>query len=396
MNTTRTSRFPGLHAAFALLRPAVRAGWIWIVACAGLFAPLAALAQDAATSPQPFGAEAAAVARVLDRADPAASNIHSVLVMREGQRLAERYYAGKDQTIYSLWRLHRGFGAEDLHDMRSLSKSVLALVYGILLARGEVPDPDTPVASLYPQCADQQGASSTPLRVRHLLTMTTGLDWDEPSPVHRPKRDDQSALLWTGSVAEHVLCQARVAEPGTRFVYSGGATAVLADIMARRTGRTLEDLVGRELFDPLGISGWTWTHDLRGRALAFAGLRLRPQDLLKLGTLVLDQGRWQGRQVVPAAWVEAATSAQVPASADYGYGFQWWTRTWRIGDTPVRVVQAIGNGGQRLYVVPALRLVVAMTAGNYGEPGILAEEDALFSALATVLRPDSAGTAASR
>lgn len=365
---------------------------LWVRLCLGLpilaavagTPPVAALAQADASDAwvRRARAETAALERILDRMDAQALNVHSVLVMQSGALAAERYYAGKDQAIYSLWRSRRTFGAADLHDMRSVSKSVIGLVYGILLARGEVPSLATPVASLYPDCPLREASAVPAVRIRDLLTMTAGLAWDEPSPVQRAAWDDQLALTWTGSVYAHLFSRERVAEPGTRFVYSGGATAVLADVMERATRRPLAELVARELFEPMGIAEWSWTQDLRGRALAFAGLRLRPRDLLKLGMLVLDKGRWQGRQLVPAAWIEAATAAQVKASPDYGYGYQWWVRTHAIGGRTVRVVQAIGNGGQRLYVVPALQLVVAMTAGDYGTLGILADEDTLFLELA--------------
>lgn len=320
--------------------------------------------------------------RALDRLDAHGLNVHSVLVMHRGQLIAERYLSGDDQTLYSLWRTHRTFGADDLHDMRSISKSVIGLLYGILLARGEVPGLEVPVSTLYAECPRLNHPPKNAIRVRDLLTMTAGLAWDEPSPVHRANGDDQLRMIWTGALYPYFFERDVVAPPGERFVYSGGATAVLADVMERSTGRTLAELVERELFAPMGIELWSWTRDLRGRSVAYAGLRLRPRDLLKLGTLVLGRGRWQGKQLVPQAWVDAATTAQVTASPAYGYGYQWWIRLHRLGDQDVQVIQAIGNGGQRLYVVPARALVVAMTAGDYGTPDILAAEDALFAEIA--------------
>ncbi len=319
--------------------------------------------------------------RALDRIEAQGLNIHSVLVMHGERIVAERYRSGQDRGLYSLWSSCRHFGPDDLHDMRSISKSVVGLVYGVLLARQEVPGLDTPVASLYPDHPAQGHAPKDAIRIRDLLTMSAGLAWDEPSPVRRTTDDDQTPLVWTGSFYATVFGREVVARPGETFVYSGGLTSVLVDIIERSTGRPWAEVVDAELFQPLGIQTWTWGRDLRGRPLAYAGLRLRPRDLLKIGALVLQGGQWQGRQVVPSAWVDATTSTQIRASARLGYGYQWWTGERMVAGRPWAVIQAIGNGGQRLYVVPGLDLVVAMTAGDYGQPGILAAEDALFDTL---------------
>ena len=308
-------------------------------------------------------------------------NIHSVLISQGDRIVAERYRRGRDRGLYSLWSSNRDFGPDDLHDMRSVSKSVIALLYGILLERGEVPALDTPVSALYPDHPDLAQPPKNAILIRHLLTMTAGLAWDEPSPVHRPLHDDQTALVWSRDLYAEVFGRDVQAPPGERFFYSGGLTSVLVDCIERSTGRALTELLNEHLFQPLDIREWSWTKDLRGRPLAFAGLRLRPRDLLKIGRLVLAGGQWRGRQLVPAAWVAAATQAHVQASADLGYGYQWWTRTITLKGRPFAVTMAIGNGGQRLYVLRDLDLVVAMTAGDYGTLEILLQEDRLFAQL---------------
>lgn len=334
--------------------------------------------------------------RALDRIDADGLNIHSVLVMRGDRIVAERYRSGQDRGLYSLWSSRRHFGPDDLHDMRSISKSVVGLVYGVLLARQEVPGLDTPVASLYPDHPALDQAPKNAIRIRDLLTMSAGLAWDEPSPVRRTPDDDQTLLVWTSSFYATAFGREVVARPGERFVYSGGLTSVLVDVIERSTGRPWTEVVDTELFQPLGIQTWTWGRDFRGRPMAHAGLRLRPRDLLKIGALVLQQGRWQGRQLVPSAWVEAITSTQIRASARLGYGYQWWTSEQTVAGRSWPVIQAIGNGGQRLYVVPGLDLVVAMTAGDYGQPGILAAEDDLFATLLALAAREAQPAAASR
>ncbi|MGS5089104.1 serine hydrolase domain-containing protein [Hydrogenophaga sp. A37] len=362
--------------------PCIRA---WLSTLATIAVLTLPAAQAADTPPLPYGHPAAAAEldwdRTLNRIDADGLNIHSVLVMHGDRIVAERYRSGQDRGLYSLWSSRRHFGPDDLHDMRSISKSVVGLVYGVLLARKEVPGLDTTVASLYAEHPALDQPPKNAIRIRDLLTMSAGLAWDEPSPVRRTRDDDQTPLAWTGSFYSTVFGRDAVARPGETFVYSGGLTSVLVDVIERSTGRPWAEVVDAELFQPLGIQTWTWGRDLRGRPLAHAGLRLRPRDLLKIGALVLRGGQWQGRQVVPSAWVQATTSTHIRVSARFGYGYQWWTSEQTVAGRSLAVIQAIGNGGQRLFVVPELDLVVAMTAGDYGTPEILAAEDSVFAAL---------------
>lgn len=323
------------------------------------------------------------------------ANLHSLIVMRHGRTLVEVYRSGTDRGLHSLWATHRAFGPDDLHDMRSVSKSVIALAYGALAQRGEVPGLDVRLASLYPaQAALFEGARGE-IRIRDLLTMSAGLDWNEPSPVRRTHQDDQPGLMLRDRVSL-VFGRDMVAAPGAQFTYSGGLTSVLADVMERATGRPVSDLVDATLFQPLGITDWAWARDLRGRPVAFAGLRLKPRDLARLGELVRQRGTWAGVQIVPAAWIDTMTSPHIAADARYGYGLQWWVRTYPAGPVPVRVAEAIGNGGQRVIVAPTLNLVVVLTGGDYGRPEILAVEDGLFAAVAqAVVAADQRAGAAS-
>lgn len=377
--------------------PSLRA-WLSTLATVALLTLPAAQATDAPLQPDNHAAQAAKVDwdRALDRIDAEGLNIHSVLVMRSERVVAERYRSGQDRGLYSLWSSCRHFGPEDLHDMRSISKSVIGLVYGVLLARQEVPGLETTVASLYPDHPALDQPPKNAIRIRDLLTMSAGLAWDEPSPVRRTPDDDQTPLAWTGSFYSTVFGREVVARPGETFVYSGGLTSVLLDVIERSTGRQWTEVIDTELFQPLGIQTWTWSRDLRGRPLAHAGLRLRPRDLLKIGALVLQGGQWKGRQVMPSAWVQATTSTHIRASARFGYGYQWWTSEHTAAGRSWPVIQAIGNGGQRLFVVPGLDLVVAMTAGDYGKPDILAAEDAVFATLLTLAAREAQPAATAR
>lgn len=292
-------------------------------------------------------------------------NFHGLAIWRSGGVVAERYRAGQDEIV------GRGSGVVifdgcQLHDIRSITKSVVSLLWGIAEGQGLTPPLETPVLSLYPELSSLARDGREAITLRHLLTMSTGLEWDEAD--YGALSNPETALFWRSSQARHTFDRALVTTPGSAFNYCGGNTAVLADLLVRFSGRPLPQFAEDYLFRPLGISAWTWVNDYRERPLAFAGLRLAPRDMVKLGQLLLSGGVYGGRQVVPSDWIAASAAAAIATGDGLHYGYQWWLG---MADGAVgrhRYIAGFGNGGQRLFVVPDLDLVVAITAGNYGRP----------------------------
>lgn len=308
-------------------------------------------------------------------------NVHSLLVERQGKLLAEIYRNGTDTPINSslIAQLLPGtaatFSANTLHDVRSVSKSVIGLLTGITIGRGRLHASDR-VLDHFPELESLRTQGREDITVQHLLTMSAGLEWQEMS--HGWLTSSETPLLWRRQPVSYYLDRTLVTKPGEVFNYAGGATMVLADLLVRVNGRPLEQLVREDLFGPLGITRWEWVPNLRGVPMAYAGLRLLPRDMLKIGRLVNDQGRWQGRQVVPQDWIADMQRQHVPAGlafmgmkgGEVGYGYQWWNGTVDWHGKTLRWSAAIGNGGQRIAVVPALDLTIVVTAGEYGSPAI--------------------------
>jgi CubicO group peptidase (beta-lactamase class C family) len=165
-----------------------------------------------------------------------------------------------------------------------------------------------------------------------------------------------------------VLEQAVIEPPGAQFNYSGGATQLLAGILQKAAGKPLDEFAREALFAPLGIADTTWVKMPNGDASAASGLRLTSRDLAKLGQLMLKRGEWNGRQVVSADWVAQSITPQIEAIDFLLYGHQWWLGRSMIERRELPWAAAFGNGGQRLFVVPALDLVVVTTAGLYNNP----------------------------
>lgn len=293
------------------------------------------------------------------------AGLHSVLLVRHGKLVLERYYEGLDE----IWGRPRGrvaFDAEELHDLRSVTKSVVGLLYGIALAEGQVPTLETPLIEAFPEYADlPEDPRRDRMTVAHALSMQLGTEWDESLSYADP-RNSEHALELAEDRYRFVLDRPMVAEPGTRWIYNGGATAVLGRLIERGTGRSLADYAEEKLFAPLGIASYHWIKGRDGAYVAASGLRLRPRALARIGLMVLNGGRWEGRQVVPEDWLERSfkTRAEVDEQVDYGY--HWW-----LGKPPQegrRWVGAFGNGGQRLQIMPRGDMLMVTNAGNYNRP----------------------------
>lgn len=297
-------------------------------------------------------------------------NIHSIIVERHGKLVAEYYQTGPDRSVYALWSRPQHFTPTTLHDVRSVGKSVTSLLFGIAAAQDPLLHPDTAIADLYPDECVSRRPEHQSLKISHLLTMSSGLDWREGAGVV----DDEIRMFWRKDLVCHVLNRAITTEPGSSFEYNSGATALLADLIVRQSALSLPEFADRFLFAPMNITDWQWVTDLHGRAMAFNGLRMRPRDLVKIGRLVLNNGRWHGQQLVPESWIKASLQARLATGvSNFHYGYQWWTGTvfWhgqgQGQQQSLRWQAGFGNGGQRLFVVPALDLVVVTTAGAYGD-----------------------------
>ncbi len=294
-------------------------------------------------------------------------DVHSLLVARRGRVVLEYYGAGPDEA----WGRPLGpvqFGPEVLHDLRSVSKSIIGLLYGIALARGLVPPPEAPLLAAFPAYADLATPERTGLRVVHALTMTMGTAWDEWSIPYTDPRNSEIAMENAPDRLRFILGQAVVRPPGQAWTYSGGAVALLAALIERGSGRRLEDFAREALFDPLGLGPVEWAVGRDGVASGASGARMRPRDLLRLGQMVVAGGVWQGRQVVPRAWIEASTERATQTEDGLGYG-----RLFFLGEAPVRGRPApwsagFGNGGQRLWLMPKAELVVVGFSGAYNQP----------------------------
>jgi CubicO group peptidase (beta-lactamase class C family) len=323
--------------------------------------------------------------------------IHGVLVLVDGKTVVEWYFAGQDETIGERGPIalpHVAFGADTLHDVRSVTKSVVSILFGIAYSDGAIKNLDAPVFDYFPELADLRTPDRMKVRVRDVLTMSSGLHWDERTYPYTDARNSEIAMDIAADPYRYVLSQTVDAPPGTRFNYSGGDVALVAAIVTRATGTPIETYAQRKLFGPLGIPRFEWSKG-NGIPRAASGLRLTPRDMGKIGVMMLRGGRWGDVQVVPGDWVDTSTSVHIHVEGDpvcgTNYGYLWWLNGGCTSSPAAASFAGIGNGGQRIWVVPSRKLVVAVTAGLYNDPN---QAEAATTLLAGVLAAVDGGSAA--
>jgi len=331
-------------------------------------------------SPGSVGLDAAAL-EALDREFASGTHgyVDSMLVIRRGRVVFDRSYAhdydrlfaGKGAPgIYNYYdpAWHPFYKRTTLHTMQSVSKSVTSALIGIAIARGEIPGIEAPVMPYFSAFKAKPDPRRDRMRLRDVLTMTAGIQWDESSTTYTDAKNNCAEMEAADDWVQYVLDQPMAADPGTTFVYNSGATELLSYILQKATGMAADDYAREHLFEPLGIRSF-WKRTPKGLADTEGGLYLEPRDLAKFGYLYLHDGVWNGTRILPAGWVKESTRWHVDAGkTGRGYGFKWWILS-RKGAGTYDAYAALGYGGQRLIVVPELDLIAVFTGWNiYDKP----------------------------
>jgi CubicO group peptidase (beta-lactamase class C family) len=292
--------------------------------------------------------------RMFTAIDERRLNVHSVLVVRNGFIIAETYYPPYDR--------------EAKHRVFSVTKSFISALIGIALERGFIDGLDDRVVDFFPErtFAHLDDGKAT-MTLAHLLTMTSGLDWQEGLATYQELADTRD---WV----QYVLDKPMAVQPGRQFRYCSGCSHVMSAILQKRTGVGTLEFAQTHLFQPLGISNLRWELDGSGIPNGGWGLHLTPRDMAKLGLLYLNGGYWDGQQIVPAEWVKDSVSDGVDANGGWHYGYQWW-----LGPGEGHFA-AVGLGAQVIYVMPELDMVVVFTAA-------LDSSDALYELIEDYVVP---------
>lgn len=258
------------------------------------------------------------------------------------------YY--KDDLIFEYYK-NEG-SKNQICKVNSVTKSVLSIVVGIAIDRNEMESVHTPISKYYPSIENLKNE----ITIEHLLTMTAGFEWNESGPFGSLPVDDD----WV----QFVINKKLTSKPGEKMVYSSGCSQLLSDIMQKSTGKKLSEYAKEVLFDPLGITEYFWQEDGNGSSVGGFGLMLLPKDMLKLGILMMNKGKFQNSQIVSESWVTTSTSNKCFTDEKTGaYSYHWWNIVNEsVGKANSDIFLAIGFGGQMIFVNPTKKYVVVFTA----------------------------------
>jgi CubicO group peptidase (beta-lactamase class C family) len=293
----------------------------------------------------PGSAEQARTASAVPRFEEALTlaadlpRLHSLIVSRRGEILLERYY--------------NGARAARPANIKSASKSIISALVGIAIDRGLIPATDTPIVKYFPALAKDRNTAKQKITVEDLLTMRSGLE----STSNR----NYGAWVQSRNWVQHALARPLLSEPGTDMDYSTGNTHLLSAILTQATRSSTWQFANTQLAAPLGFALPQWPRDPQGIYFGGNDMLMTPRQMLAFGQLYLDRGRVKGRQIVPDAWIDRSFVTRARSywsGQEYGYG--WWMREL----SGHRAYFAWGFGGQYIFVIPSLDLVVVTTSSS--------------------------------
>jgi CubicO group peptidase (beta-lactamase class C family) len=303
-------------------------------------------------SPWDMGFNGTKLDLISDFIESAQLNIDSIIIVKDGFIVYEEYPS-------------ESFSAASLHAVASCTKSIISMLLGVALQEGYIDSVEQRVMDFYPDRVIQNmDETKLEIRISHLLTMTSGLEWDQWSYDYEDLRNSATQMYTSDDPIQYVLDLPMAYAPGEKWVYSCGSAHILADIIERKSGMSILEFANHHLFAPLDIEDVYWAQDSAGNYKGGGGLYLRPLDLAKLGVLSLNGGAWEGIEIVPEGWIRSSCGSEVELGSygtewgAAGYGYFWWTVP------SLGLHYAAGTYGQRVYVQPLHNLVVVFTAST--------------------------------
>jgi len=277
--------------------------------------------------------------------------IHSMVIAKNGCLIYELYL--------------KEFTAESLHQIHSITKSISSTLIGIAIDKGFIESVEVPIHKFF---SGQKNAFRDSLkrriRLKHLLTLTSGIDWAERQyPYSNPKNNEYHMVRskdWIGYVLKLPMRD----EPGTKWEYNTGSAHLLSGIIKQATGQFADKFAEKYLFELLEIKKYEWNRDPKGFPCTggtHGGLRMRTRDVAKIGQVFLNQGKWKNLRVVSDDWVKLSTQRHYDPPEYNALGYLWWHQSFMIRGTKIRSIYGAGYGGQSLTLIPDLDLIIVLT-----------------------------------
>ena len=307
-------------------------------------------------SPEEAGMDSAKLTRAFEYAVNPDYKVKSIVIVKDGYIVGEANFGDS----------HIGTS----HQSASMAKSFTSALVGIAIQQGLVKSIDEKVCQYYQEwdCTDEIDYRSS-ITLRHVMTLTTGLDWEEDWTPGYSGRNDTFEMVRSGDFLGFMLQRKGLHEPGTTFTYSTGDPMLLSGIIQKVSGMTAFEFARKHLLEPIGISNLMWSSDPRGHTLTFAGISAPAREYARFGYLYLKRGQWDGKYIVPEQWIDISTRAVSGVDGWECYGLLWHVNLpLRLeaphSNIPSDGYMADGVGGQQIFIIPSKGLVVVKTASE--------------------------------
>lgn len=302
--------------------------------------------------------------------------VHSILIYRDDKLVLEEYFEGHK------WQwdgpAHHGdnvnWDGTMPHNIMSATKSLTSACIGIAIDKGIIDNVHQSIFDYLPDHSHLCASGKENITIEHLLTMTSGLEWREWSAPYSSAENPTIGIWFQDKdPISYILEKPLVDEPGTAFNYSTGNMVLLGEIIHNASNMSIDEFSEKYLFEPLNIDTALWAVKFEN-GVDGNNLMITPRAMVKFGAIYLNEGAWDGQQIVPEAWIEKSKNPfpgnyriNIPgeASGRMGYTYSWWTKTYYKSGKPINMFTASGFGGQHIMVLPELSTVITFTCGNY-------------------------------
>jgi CubicO group peptidase (beta-lactamase class C family) len=304
--------------------------------------------------------------------------IHSMLIFKNDKLIFEEYFPGHKYK----WDApnHHGelvsWEKNMLHDIKSDTKSITSTCIGIAIDQGFIKNVQQSIFVYLPEHQHLKTDGKGDITIEHLVTMTSGLKWNEwGAPLSSPDNDIVGLWFNYEDPITGVLDQPLKHKPGSKFTYSGGGMILLGEILKNATKMTIDKFSEKYLFELLGIDSSNWALQFENGVFeAAGGLEITPRAMVKIGVTFLNNGVWDGKRIISEKWIQKSANSfsnnkniKIPGtdSGRNDYGYSWWIKSFSHSDKKINLFYAGGWGGQYIMVIPELNTVVVFTGGNY-------------------------------
>ena len=294
-------------------------------------------------------------------------NIHSVLLVKNGNLILEEYFYG--------------YNRKKLHQIRSATKSIGSVLTGIAIDQGFIRDTNERINTYFTSYEHERKSDKgvKAITLRHLLTMTSGYDCDDHKGGFKCERNMYKSDDWV----EYALNLPMANQPGEHWAYNSSSLILLSEIISKTSRMTIPDFANKYMFNPLGIKNFQWGFSPKGRAWLAGNAKMTPRDMAKFGYMIQNSGRWGKKQIVSQKWIKESVEKHAVSRVGWGYGYLWWVGESITNNQTIRAFWAAGNGGNYIFILPRLNVVAVFTGGNYND----ISEVQVFGMLSNYLMP---------